>query len=92
MSERPLVSPTVGRIVHYGGKNPLFSALAPIAAIVTFVSDDDHVELTTFPPRAAPGAEVHVPFAMYLKEGHWSYPPMAVPMKKVAEPSEDKPL
>jgi len=73
------VKPTVGRIVHFYGKNvaPVVGE-GPFAAVVTLVRDDMRVDLGVFAPYASNVLiATDVPFKEAPTSGgdYWTWPP-----------------
>lgn len=76
------MKPSIGRIVHFQSNE------GTLAAIITAVHPDNHVNLTVFAPNRVPGwitlgqkgTPEETPLIPYAEEptlGHWNWPPRA---------------
>lgn len=69
--------PSVGRMVHYqsygtpGGEY----TPQPRAAVITFLNDDDTVNLCVFNPTGT-FFNLRVAYSADPKPGHWNWPPL----------------
>lgn len=72
-------TPTVGRFVHLQVLDSADQSAAPVlkarTAVVSDVNADGSVELTVFPPKAAPYSASNVPGAENPTAGSWNWPP-----------------
>lgn len=66
-----MTAPKVGQIVYYGTS---YERVKFYPAIITYVRDNDKVDLTVFHSDTPPTMARNIPHSSYVQSGMWSWP------------------